>query len=113
MAARFWRRILGLALALAVASAILLTMALSLPSWTVGAVALAVLLAMPAAFVTGTFAISRSARNPWQALPGEIAAFTLAVVAMSRDARQRPPAQDLPAPHPARPVLLLHGLLDR
>ncbi|MFI4891287.1 MAG: lipase family alpha/beta hydrolase [Steroidobacterales bacterium] len=111
MAARFWRRILGLALALAVASGILLAWGFALPAWTAVALASVMLLAMPGALVLASFVMARTARNPLAALPGEIVAFTLAVLAMCRGGRPFRPAQRLPATYPTRPVLLLHGLL--
>ena len=121
MAARFWRRILGLALALAAASGIVLAKVFSLPWSMAPAFALAVLLAVPVAVVFLSFVIAQaaaadlharsSARNVLQALLREIADSTLVILALTRDERPRRPAQDLPATRPARPVLLLHGFL--
>jgi len=120
MAARFWRWILGLALALAVASGAFASRALSLPPLTVPAIALGVLLAIPVAFVTLSFLIAQMvaddveapgrARNVARALLSEICEFIVAVLAMST-AHPRRPAHPLPAAGGVRPVLLLHGIL--
>lgn len=111
MAARFWRRILALAMALAMAWGILLASAFALPVWAAAALAAAMLLALPVTLVLATFVMARSACNSLAAVPGEIAAFTRAVVAMGRDEWSLPPAQHLAATYPLRPVLLLHGQL--
>jgi|SRR5450631_1699445 pimeloyl-ACP methyl ester carboxylesterase len=121
MAARFWRLILSAALALAAASGAVLSRAFSLPVSAAPALALGMLLAMPVALVllSGVIAQAaaddrrarRSARNVAHALLGEIAEFTLAVLAMSASAGPQQPAQGRPAARAARPVLLLHGIL--
>ena len=122
MAARLWRRVLGLALALAAASGGLLSWARALPWWYTPVIALAVLLAMLVAVIALSFVIAQIATDPaperrsanllrLRALLSEVADFTLAVLAMSADAHPRRPAPLLPAPPAARPVLLLHGIL--
>ena len=69
------------------------------------------LLALPLAIVAVTFAVGRGVRIPLPALAGETGAFSLAALAMCRDARRQPPLQSLAVQSPTRPVLLLHGLL--
>jgi pimeloyl-ACP methyl ester carboxylesterase len=121
VAARFWRCILGLALALAAASGAWLSRALSWSLPAVSSVALGLLLAMPVALVCLSFATAQgaasdvqvrcSARETWRALLSEIAGFTLAVLAMSAVSQPRRRALQRPAAYPSRPVLLLHGFL--
>ncbi len=126
MATRFWRCILGLALALAGLSGILLATALELPAATTAAVALGIAPMMFVAIVVSSFAISQSEREGHgapsdlrqvlRALLSELAEFPLAVLAMSRHSRPMPPPPP-PAIAPGsaapahRPVLLLHGFL--
>ncbi len=123
MAARLWRRVVGLALALAAASGGLLSWTRALPWWCAPVIALAVLLAMLVAVIALSFVIAQLATDPaperrsagkllrLRALLSEVADFTLAVLAMSADAHPRRTAPSLPAPPAARPVLLLHGML--
>jgi|SRR5271166_722417 len=122
MAARFWRSILGLALALAGFSGVFLARAFSLRSSTAVAIALGMLPALLIAVVFSSFAIAQSARNELQgrckprnvlrALLSEIAEFPLAVLAMSLNARpQSQPQAPRVAAQAVRPVLLLHGFL--
>ena len=121
MAARFWRCIVGLELALAAASGACLSRALSWSLPAASSVAFGLLLAIPVAFVFSSFLIAQAAANDvrarwrtraiWQALLNEIAGFTLAVVAMSSASKPRRPVLRLPAAQPYRPVLLLHGFL--
>jgi hypothetical protein len=118
MAARFWRCILALALALAAVSGAALSRAFSLPSAPAVLIAFGTLLAMPITLVFISFMIAQAAadevhvrsraRNLLQALLSEIAAFTWAVLTMSAHMEPRRPAQQLPE---ARPVLLLHGIV--
>lgn len=120
MAARLWRSILALAFAVALASGALARRDLSLPLASAGAVALGVLLALPAVFVSLSFLLARaaadsatapsSARHLLRALLSEIAEFTWSMVAMSASAPARDRAP-LPADRVPRPVLLLHGIL--
>lgn len=119
MAARVWRWILGVAVLFAACIGGLIARAgsLSLPAALL--VAFAALLALPAAAVAVSFIVAHRAAVPVpsrerpqaivRALLSEIAAFVQAVVAMSGLARAAAPRQGVP--HPARPVLLLHGLL--
>ncbi len=90
MAARFWRCILGLALALAAASGAWLSKVFYWPLSAALSIALGMLLAMPAAFVLVSFVIAQARRNDvrvrwsmrevWRALLSEIAEFSLAVL---------------------------------
>jgi pimeloyl-ACP methyl ester carboxylesterase len=119
MAARVWRWILGLAVLLAAGLGSVIWRAFSLSPATALAVALGTLLALPAAAVAVSFVVAQSVaddvpspRSPHhvvRALLCEIAEFARAVFAMSGLARAPAPMQRVP--HPARPVLLLHGLL--
>jgi pimeloyl-ACP methyl ester carboxylesterase len=121
MAARIWRCILGLALALAAVSGALLSWAFHWPLPAALPMALGMLLAMPAACVAISFAIAQAAakdvpdrwstRERWRALVSEIAEFSRALLAMSASSQPRRPAPQLPAAHPDHPVLLLHGFL--
>ena len=121
MAARFWRSILGLALALAAASGAWLSRALSWSLPAASSVVLGLLLAMPVALVFFSFVIAQAAANDvqtrwstreiWRALLSEIVGFTVAVLAMSAAPQPRRRALQPPAAHTFRPVLLLHGFL--
>ncbi len=120
MAARLWRCILGLALALAAASGALLSRTFHWPLPAAASMALGMLLAMPVACVLHSFATAKAAakgvadrwssRETWRALLSEITGFTAAVLAMSAAAQSRCRAPQ-PAARPSRPVLLLHGFL--
>jgi hypothetical protein len=121
MAARFWRCIIGFALALAAASGVWLSRVFYWPLSAAASVGFALLLATPVAFVFFSFVISRagandiqarwSPRHVWHALLSEIAGFTSAVLAMSVTSQPRRRAPQLPAARPSHPVLLLHGFL--
>jgi len=121
MAARFWRCILGLALALAAASGAWLSKAFYWPLSAALPIALGMPLAMSAAFVLVSFVIAQAAANDvevrwsmrqiWRALLSEIAEFSLAGLAMSAASQPRRLAPQLPAAGPQYPVLLLHGFL--
>lgn len=138
MAARFWRSVLGIAVALAGLSGVLLALELSLPPSMAAVIGLGVLAVLFIAVVSSSFAVARFARNNLQsrrkprdalrALIGEIIEFPLAVLAMSFDVRSTTQAQAKPQEQPQpqarvqarapgaagpalRPVLLLHGFL--
>lgn len=134
MAARFWRSVLGLALALAGLSGIFLARGFHLPASSAVAIALVMPPALLIAVVFSCFAIAQFARielrarctprNFLRALLSEIAEFPLAVLAMSLNGRPRSrsrsqsqPQAHSQAPAPGvvaptvRPVLLLHGFL--
>jgi pimeloyl-ACP methyl ester carboxylesterase len=121
MAARFWRCILGLVLALAAASGAWLSGAFHWPLLAAFSGALGLLLAIPVAFVFVSFVIAQvaasevrirwSRREVWRALLSEISGFTLAVLAMSAISQRRRPAPHLPVERTCYPVLLLHGFL--
>jgi PGAP1-like protein len=122
MAARFWRWMIGVVVAVsaALAAAIAVTFSLS----PVQAVWMAVvnLLALPIMLVGVSFAFARAGtEEPYpfsnaclalRAVSTEAARFSLAIIAMSRDPRERKPtAEPAATTSPARPVLLIHGFL--
>ena len=122
MAARFWRWMLGVvvAVAAALATAVAVTLSLSLAQtlW----IALINLLALPIMLVGISFAFARAgAEDPCpllnapmalRAVSSEAARFSLAMVAMSRNPRERQPtAGPAAAASSAGPVLLIHGFL--
>jgi pimeloyl-ACP methyl ester carboxylesterase len=121
VAARFWRSILALAFAVALASGALVRRAFSLPLAGAGAVSIGVLLALPVAFVSFSFLLAQvvpdepparsSARRMFRALLSEMAEFTWTVFAMSGAVPTRSLPQHLPPDRPQRPILLLHGIL--
>jgi triacylglycerol esterase/lipase EstA (alpha/beta hydrolase family) len=112
MAANFWRLLFALALALSTASGIALAAALCWPWWTAPALALVLLFGIPAALVAGSLMLAGpGAAGRWRVLPGETAAFTLAIIAMCGTSRRQRPGAQLAATRASRPVLLLHGLL--
>src|SRR5271165_2881105 len=130
MAARFWRSVLGGAVALAGLSGVFLALEFSLPPPIAVAIGIGVLAALLIAVVASSFVLAQSARNDLQArrkprnalraLLGEIIEFPLAMLAMSFYIRPKMQAQapahgQARAPGAAepalRPVLLLHGFL--
>jgi len=121
VAARFWRCIVGLELALAAASGACLWRYLS---WSLPAAiwaSLGIFLATPVAWVLLSFLIAQCAahdvpgrcafRHLLGAILSEIAGFTSAVVAMSFASKAQRPEPRLPAAQALHPVLLLHGFL--
>jgi len=112
---------LGLALALAVASGAMLSGVFHWPLPAAILVALGMLLAVPVVCVFVSFVIAQAVTNDiedrwsigevWRALLSEIAEFDRAAFAMSAPSHPRRPAAQLPAAGPHHPVLLLHGFL--
>jgi predicted alpha/beta hydrolase family esterase len=123
MAARFWRLLLGWQLLYAAAVTGLVAATTYLSPGGVVLTALAAVLSAPLllvtlSFVTGGVA-ARGARAPAMPLPGlvpallrETAAFLRAALAMIAEPHRRPPGADAPGgAAPARPVLLIHGIV--
>jgi triacylglycerol esterase/lipase EstA (alpha/beta hydrolase family) len=109
-------------LAVAAASAAGAAVVLSLPPPQALCLALVNLLALPLTLVAISFVFARAgAKEPYafsnarlalSAVGTEAARFTLAIIAMSRNPRERKAAtQPAAAARPARPVLLIHGFL--
>ncbi len=122
MAARFWRWILGAALLFAASSAATLGVTLSLPPAAALAIALVNLLALPLVFVVVSFAFARACEEqPYRfsnvrlavhAVVTEVAHFSTAILNMSRNPRECSwPTRPALIARPARPVLLVHGIL--
>ncbi|HMD75681.1 MAG TPA: alpha/beta fold hydrolase [Steroidobacteraceae bacterium] len=103
MAARFWRSVLGGAVALAGLSGVFLALEFSLPPPIAVAIGIGVLAALLIAVVASSFVLAQSARNDLQArrkprnalraLLGEIIEFPLAMLAMSFYIRPKMQAQ--------------------
>jgi PGAP1-like protein len=122
VAASFWRWMLGVMLALAVAAAALVAVVLSLTAAQAVWIALVNLLVLPVMLVAVSFAFTRAgADEPYSLLNAclalravitEALCFSLAIIAMSRDPRERRSAtQPAPGTLPPRPLLLVHGFL--
>lgn len=121
MAARFWREVLGGALLLAATVTGILALSLPLALSPALCIALAILLALPLLFVAASFLAARvgdtrdggalSAGCALRAVLGETLEFSRAVLRMSTDPPQRRDTAAPPAEHPARPVMLIHGVV--
>jgi predicted alpha/beta hydrolase family esterase len=122
MAARFWRWMIGVVVMAGAALAIAFTVTLSLSPVQAVWMAVVNLLALPVMLVGISFACARAGaeeRYPssnaclaLRAVSTEAARLSLAIIAMSRDPRERKlTAETTAATSPARPVLLIHGFL--
>ena len=124
MAARFWRLVLACEIGCAMLVAAALAAAFSLGPLAALAIALALALLAPAALVAAAYiaaalSAARGGGSPHlacgaRALLGETLDFNLAVLAMAAErAGTAEPAVSEPAPkeRPARPLLLIHGIL--
>jgi len=122
MAARFWGYLFGCELLYAAAVTVALAVSLSLPAAALPVVALAAFLSAPVVLVAGTFVLGRFMQRPpdrpagtrelLRALIGESVALPVAMLRMIAEPHRRPCRIDGPAgASPARPVLLIHGIL--
>ncbi|HUI59619.1 MAG TPA: alpha/beta fold hydrolase [Steroidobacteraceae bacterium] len=120
MAARFWRCVVGFVLAFAGAAALLVGRRFCLSIAVTAGVGIAVLNAIPLAFVCGSFigarAMERKRPAPFQvrtavrAMLSEAGRFSCAILAMSVNPRERKVHLAIPGTEP-RPILLIHGIL--
>lgn len=122
MAARFWRSLLGGELAFAAALAAMLAAGLSLPLGAALAIALALSMLVPGVFVAASFLVAAllapggfaGLAHTLRALLTEALEFNLAVLAMAlthEPSRAIELGTAMPAARPARPLLLIHGIV--
>jgi len=122
VAARFWRWVLGAVLVFATASAATLAVTLALPAAATPWVALGNAAALPVIFAVVSFAFARACETPRNRLANarlaaqtvfsEAVHFSRAILTMSWNPRERRyPIRTVSVAQPARPVLLVHGIL--
>jgi pimeloyl-ACP methyl ester carboxylesterase len=123
MAARFWRWMLGIVVAVGVTLAAIVAGTLSLSPMQAVGMAVVNLLAIPIMLAGVSFAFAHAgAEEPYslsnaclalRAVVTEAARFSLAIIAMSRDPGEwKSTAGPATPTSPARPVLLIHGFLS-
>lgn len=113
---------IGVAVAISAALAAAIAVTLSLSPLQAAWMAVVNLLALPVMLVSVSFAFARAGAEErhtfsnaclaLRTVSTEAARFSLAIIAMSRDPRERKPTAEPAYPtSPARPVLLIHGFL--